>query len=159
MMIRDSRFQLTRSMPNLIKDPGSMPSTGHPPTSSAPGSNALETTAPGPAESASGGSADHSLADSAPSLQQFSMLIAALSAENRELRESAMRFGDLAERLARELRNERANRRRLDDDSPLGQSEDVLLAGASMQPGPRDERETTSGNTESTPRGARLENR
>ena len=151
MMIRDSRFQLTRSMPNLIKDPGSMPSTGHPPTSSDPGSNTLETTAPGPP--------DHSLADSAPSLQQFSMLIAALSAENRELRESAMRFGDLAERLAKELRNEKANRRRLDDASPLGQSEDVLLAGASMQPGPRDERETTSGNTESTPRGARLENR
>ena len=159
MIIRGSRCQLTPLMPNPIKDPGSMPSTAHPPPGSDPGSNTLETTAPGPADSASGGSADHSLADSAPSLHQFSMLIAALSAENRELRESAMRFGDLAERLAKELHNERANRRRLDDASPLGQSGDVLLAGASMQLGARDEGETKDGNTESTPEGAWLENR
>jgi hypothetical protein len=137
MIIRDSRLELTRLMPNPIKDPGSMPSTGHPPPGSDPGSNNSETTAPGPSDSASGGSGHPSLADSALSLHQFTTLIAALSAENRELRESAMRFGDLAERLAKELRNEKANRRL----------------------GARDERETRIANTESTPGGARLENR
>jgi hypothetical protein len=145
-------------MPNPIKDPGSMPSTGHPPGSDA-GSNIVQTTAPSRSDSGNDASRHLGLAHSAASLHQFTMLIAALSAENRELRESAMKFGDLAERLAMELRHEKANRRRLDEASHLGQSGDVLLAGASMQLSARDERETTNANTESTPGGARLENR
>jgi len=121
MIIRGSRFQLTRLIPNPIKDPGSMPPRKHLPTGPDPGANTLETTAAGSGDFAADGSGVHSFADSAPSLHQFAIVIAALSAENRELRESAMRFGDLAERLAKELRNERA-----------------------MRLGARDERETSS---------------